>query len=56
MLQLINDRDSQVFDITTKIIKDNVDKFADFFCKSINNTFKSSVSILFKVSGRATFI
>ena len=34
---------SQISDIQTKIIKENVDVFADFLCTSINSPIKSSV-------------
>ena len=33
---------SQISDIPTKIIKENVDIFADILCTSINNSIKSS--------------
>ena len=34
---------SQYWDVPTKIIKENLDIFSNFICKSINNSIKSSI-------------
>ena len=40
--KLNKNKASQVSDILFKVIKDNVDIFADFICEDINRTLKSS--------------
>ena len=42
MLKLNKNKASQHPDILLKIIKENLDIFADFLCKNINRSFKSS--------------
>ena len=43
MFDLETKKASQISDIPTKIIKENVDVFADFLCTSINSSIKSSL-------------
>ena len=41
--KLSSNKSSQNSDIPTRIVKENANIFADFLCKSINITFKSSM-------------